>query len=216
MADLDDDLEGLNQTIDGLETSIAGAETMTTAFRSEMEEVKTTMRTTSREAGTLSRSLGTSLRGAMSDLVLDGTKLSDVLSGVGRSVTNSVFGAAIKPVSEGLAGGVGTLLGGVFANGSAFSSGRVRAFAQGGIVSGPTQFPMRGGVTGLMGEAGPEAIMPLARGADGRLGVRTAGGGGAVNVTMNISTPDAASFGRSRSQIAAQMSRALGQARRNQ
>ena len=46
---------------------------------------------------------------------------------------------------------------------------------------------------GLMGEAGPEAIMPLARGADGKLGVR-GGGGGAVNITMNISTPDVAGF----------------------
>ena len=73
---------------------------------------------------------------------------------------------------------------------------------------------MRGGV-GLMGEAGPEAIMPLARGADGRLGVQTGGGGGAVNVTMNISTPDVAGFQRSQSQIAAEMNRAMKRGRRN-
>jgi phage-related minor tail protein len=65
-----------------------------------------------------------------------------------------------------------------------------------------------------MGEAGPEAIMPLTRGADGKLGVR-AGGGGAVQVTMNISTPDAAGFQRSQSQIAAEMSRAIQRGRRN-
>jgi phage-related minor tail protein len=73
---------------------------------------------------------------------------------------------------------------------------------------------MRGG-TGLMGEAGPEAIMPLTRGADGRLGVQAAGGGRSVQVVMNISTPDAQSFQRSQSQIAAQMSRALGRSQRN-
>ncbi len=215
MADLEDELGRLNQTIDGLETSIAGAEAMTTAFRGEMEDVKSSMRVASRDAGTLSRSLGTSLKGAMGDLILDGARLSDVLSSIGRSVSSSIFGAAVGPISDALAGGLTGLFGGAFADGGAFSSGRVRAFAQGGIVSGPTTFPMRGGTTGLMGEAGPEAIVPLARGADGRLGVRSAGGG-AVNVTMNISTPDAASFGRSRAQIAAQMSRALGQARRNQ
>jgi phage-related minor tail protein len=75
-------------------------------------------------------------------------------------------------------------------------------------------FPMRGG-TGLMGEAGPEAIMPLARGPDGRLGVMAAGGGRAVSVVMNITTPDVDGFRRSQSQIAAQMNRALARGQRN-
>ena len=100
-----------------------------------------------------------------------------------------------------------------FANGGAFSGGRVTPFASGGVVSSPVTFPMRGG-TGLMGEAGPEAIMPLARGPDGKLGVR-GGGGGSVSVVMNISTPDAQSFQRSQGQIAAQMSRALSRGNRN-
>jgi phage-related minor tail protein len=86
-------------------------------------------------------------------------------------------------------------------------------FASGGIISGPTRFAMRNG-TGLMGEAGPEAIMPLARGADGKLGVR-GGGGSVTNVVVNIHTPDAQSFQRSQGQIAAQMSRALGRGNRN-
>jgi len=54
--------------------------------------------------------------------------------------------------------------------GNVFSRGSVMAFADGGIVNRPTLFPMRNG-TGLMGEAGPEAIMPLKRGRDGKLGV---------------------------------------------
>ena len=83
----------------------------------------------------------------------------------------------------------------------------------GGVVRGPVTFPMRGG-TGLMGEAGPEAIMPLSRGSDGKLGVR-AEGGRAVHVVMNISTPDADSFRRSQSQIAAQMGRAMQRGQRN-
>ena len=66
-----------------------------------------------------------------------------------------------------------------------------------------------------MGEAGPEAIMPLSRGSDGKLGVRMDGGGRPVTVVMNISTPDAQSFQKSRSQIAAQMTRALGRGQRN-
>lgn len=57
-----------------------------------------------------------------------------------------------------------------FANGGAFLNGRTTAFANGGIVGAPTLFPMANGM-GLMGEAGPEAIMPLRRGKDGKLGV---------------------------------------------
>ncbi len=73
---------------------------------------------------------------------------------------------------------------------------------------------MRGG-TGLMGEAGPEAIMPLTRGADGKLGVQAQGGAGATTVVMNISTPDVDGFRRSQAQVAAQMSRALSRGQRN-
>lgn len=215
MAD-SEDFARLEQTMDGLEASIASAETMTTAFRAEMEDVSGTMRAASRDASSLGRTLGGSLKGAMSDLVLDGARASDALNGVARSLANSVLGIALRPVQDAVGGAVGGMLGGVFADGAAFSSGKVRAFANGGVVSGPTRFPMRGGQTGLMGEAGPEAIMPLTRGPDGRLGVRAQGGGGPVMVTMNVTTPDAASFARSRGQIAAQLGRALSQGRRNQ
>jgi hypothetical protein len=69
------------------------------------------------------------------------------------------------------------------ANGNAFWGGNVIPFANGGVVSSPTMFPMARGM-GVMGEAGPEAIMPLQRGADGKLGVR-AGGGGQGGVVIN-------------------------------
>jgi lambda family phage tail tape measure protein len=75
-----------------------------------------------------------------------------------------------------------------YANGAAFSGGNVVPFANGGVVGSPTTFPMAGGKTGLMGEAGPEAIMPLKRGKDGKLGVAADGGGTVVvNNHFNIS-----------------------------
>jgi phage-related minor tail protein len=127
----------------------------------------------------------------------------------------------MRPVQNALGGllaeGINGLFGGVlgFAKGGAFAQGRVMPFAKGGVVSSPTLFPMRGGV-GLMGEAGAEAILPLARGADGRLGVQAGGGGGRpVTVVMNITTPDVQGFQRSQSQIAAQASRALARGQRN-
>ena len=77
------------------------------------------------------------------------------------------------------------------ANGNGFSGGNVIPFASGGVVGSPTTFGMSGGRTGLMGEAGPEAIMPLQRGPNGKLGVTVNGGDGGgvtVNQVINIST----------------------------
>jgi hypothetical protein len=71
------------------------------------------------------------------------------------------------------------------ANGNAFGANGIIPFAKGGIVNSPTLFPFAKG-TGLMGEAGPEAIMPLQRGANGKLGVLATGGGGDINVVVNV------------------------------
>tara|TARA_R110000787_G_scaffold5686_8_gene20551 strand:- start:7540 stop:9606 length:2067 start_codon:yes stop_codon:yes gene_type:complete len=72
-----------------------------------------------------------------------------------------------------------------FAKGGAFSGGSVIPFASGGVVSSPTNFPMSGGRTGLMGESGPEAIIPLQRSQNGDLGVQSTPSKVVVNVTNN-------------------------------
>lgn len=80
-----------------------------------------------------------------------------------------------------------TFMGGFFADGGAFSGGsQIQAYADGGVVGSPTYFGMSGGKTGLMGEAGPEAILPLKRGANGKLGVQMEGNGGGVTINQNI------------------------------
>lgn len=71
------------------------------------------------------------------------------------------------------------------ANGNVFSGGNVIPFASGGVVSRPTYFPMSRGRTGVAGEAGNEGILPLKRGADGKLGV-TASGMGSSGTVVNI------------------------------
>lgn len=71
------------------------------------------------------------------------------------------------------------------ANGNVFAANGIVPYAMGGVVDRPTVFPFARGV-GLMGEAGPEAIIPLKRGADGKLGVAGGGGGGTVvNVSVD-------------------------------
>jgi phage-related minor tail protein len=72
-----------------------------------------------------------------------------------------------------------------FAKGGAFSGG-VQKFATGGVFDKATGFAMSGGGLGIMGEAGPEAVMPLARGRGGKLGVAVKGGGGATISIGNI------------------------------
>lgn len=213
-----DEIESFEDKLAGLEASIADAGDATASFSSEVSKMKAELKDASRDTEVLSKGLSKGLRRAFDGLIFDGMRASDVLGTVARSVANTAYSAAIKPVSQQLGGllaqSVSGAFSGVFANGAAFSQGRVTPFATGGILSTPTTFPMRGGV-GLMGEAGPEAIMPLSRGSDGKLGVRMDGGGRPVTVVMNISTPDAQSFQKSRSQIAAQMTRALGRGQRN-
>lgn len=115
------------------------------------------------------RSIGSAIAG-----VINGTKTwKDVLGEVVNQLIQALFSAqSLKTVFGG--GGVGGLLsgifGGLFANGGVFDRGGVTPFARGGVVSRPTLFPFAGG-TGVMGEAGPEAIMPLKRGSGGKLGV---------------------------------------------
>lgn len=102
------------------------------------------------------------------------------------------FSTAGPAVNTGITGYVGptsyTLPGGKLAKGGAFDAG-LKTFAQGGmftnsIVSEPTLFKFARG-TGLMGEAGPEAIMPLKRDSNGNLGVRSNNSGAKVDVVVN-------------------------------
>ncbi len=215
-----ENMDALDAQIEALDGSLGAATEMAAAFNAELGRVRGTFEKTGYDVATLDRGMSRGLRRAIKGAVVDGESLSSSLRTLANSMINTAFNAAVKPVSDHvgglLASGVGSLVGGLmpFEKGGSFSQGRVQPFASGGIVSGPVTFPMRGG-TGLMGEAGPEAIMPLARGADGKLGVRGGGGGGNVSVVMNISTPDAEGFRRSQGQIAAQMSRALGRGQRN-
>ena len=213
-------VEELQDQIAALEATLSGTTGMVGAFEGELSRMRETMVFTGREVNVLSSGIGGGLRRAFDGLVFDGAKLSDALKSVAKSLADTVYSIAMRPVQNALGGAIASGLGGLmssimpFEKGGSFAQGRVMPFAKGGVVSQATPFAMRGG-QGLMGEAGPEAIMPLARGADGRLGVQTMGGGRAVTVVMNITTPDVQGFQRSQTQIAAQAQRMLARGQRN-
>lgn len=115
-----------------------------------------------------------SLRQAIGDVIM---KLAEMAA---QRAFDMLWSGGLGKVAGGL---LGALLG--FASGGVFAAGTVTPFASGGVVSSPTVFPMASGA-GLMGEAGPEAIMPLKRGPDGRLGVTVNRNGQNGNGAQNL------------------------------
>ncbi len=165
----------------------------------------------------LSKSFSNDISNAISDVIIKGDDLSDSLRSLALTMADRALSAAIQPIAGLISGGISNLVTGVlpFENGGIIQNGNVQAFSSGGIVNGPTNFPLRGGV-GLMGEAGPEAIMPLKRGSDGKLGVVSESNTASpTNVTINISTPDIQSFQRTQSQIASKLVHAIQKANKN-
>jgi len=135
------------------------------------------------------QSVADTMKNSMSDAfmsMVEGTKsFKDAMREMARAVIKQLFDILVVQQlvgsfdvetgkGSGLVGGIMKLFTGGFANGAAFSNGKVTAFADGGVVNQPTMFPMANGA-GLMGEAGPEAIMPLKRGKNGKLGVQVEG-----------------------------------------
>jgi phage-related minor tail protein len=187
-------------------------ETQTIAFNADMSQFRRELNETVRLGGQFS----SVFVNAFESIAVKGKSLTDVLRSMALSLSSIVVKAAFKPFGDALGNGLDAL----FANGFGFAKGGVLQqrmpvpFASGGIIQSPVAFPLAGGRLGIAGERGAEAIMPLARGPDGRLGVAAQGGGG-VNVTFNVSTPDAESFRRSESQVAAMVARAVTLGQRN-
>jgi phage-related minor tail protein len=150
------------------------------------------------------------------DLAIKGRSFGDVLRSLALKLSEIALKAAFKPLTDGLGAALAGLVGGGlgFARGGVIRQGLPVPFAQGGVIASPIAFPLAGNRVGVAGERGPEAILPLARGPDGRLGVRAEAGGG-INVTFNIATPDLDSFRRSETQLAALLARAVAQGQRN-
>jgi phage-related minor tail protein len=141
-----------------------------------------------------------------------------VLKSLALQLSNLSLSMALKPLTAAIGSNLNSLFttvnnaAGSGAINLGLSGGGTQPFAAGGVIGTPTYFPL-GNRLGLAGEAGPEAIMPLTRGPDGRLGV-AASGSAAPNVTVNIMTPDADSFRRSDVYLTGLIARAVARGQR--
>ena len=121
--------------------------------------------------------------GILSSLVGVGVSAAGAYFGGGTASAGSTQGGYSPEIMDGWSGIQQ-------AKGGAWDAG-VQMFADGGaftnsIVSKPTAFGMTNGKTGVMGEAGEEAIMPLTRTASGKLGVMAVGGGGGTSLSLSM------------------------------
>lgn len=186
-------------------------ETWTVRVDADTSNLEEKLSSASSAGKQFSRTLITAFQG----VAIQGKSVGDTVRGLALSLSQITLKAAFKPLEQGFGNILQNLLGGGLAAGGTAGTALPVPFASGGVISSPIAFPLKGGSTGIAGERGAEAIMPLSRGPDGRLGIAADTGARAVNVTFNVSTPDVQSFKRTETQIAALMSRALAQGQRN-
>jgi len=159
-------------------------------------------------ADKLARGFGASISAALSGAVVYGRNFEDVLSTLGLRLSSLALNAALKPLEQGLSAAFQSFSIDSNSIASAVSAAPIKKYAAGGVIAAPAYFPLGTGL-GLAGERGAEAIMPLARGADGKLGVVAQSQAAPLNITVNVSTPDAASFRRSESYLSGVIARAV-------
>jgi lambda family phage tail tape measure protein len=132
-------------------------------------------------------------------------------------ITGALFGSKGGGSGSGIVGMAVSAIGSYFASehGNAFVNGRhIEKYARGGIVDKPTVFPMARGV-GLMGEAGPEAVMPLTRTSSGDLGVRAEGRQQQTNYfNVTVQAPDGNISKESQRQLQRRLTRSVAMANR--
>jgi lambda family phage tail tape measure protein len=186
---------------------------------SDLSQTSDTVRTSTNALGVSATAFASAMTKAFTQATTGGKQLDDVLKSLALRLSNMATTQALKPALKGAVSGLGGMFGGSSSGGGASSdvmslTSAVQPFAAGGVIGTPTYFPMTGGGLGLAGEAGPEAIVPLTRGGDGRLGISMAGTS-APNITVQIATPDAGSFRRPEAYVTGQIARAVARGQRN-
>ncbi len=188
-------IEEYNKQLAGLTNNFSSSG----AFRTGLQDYVSSIGTSTQQVADLIKNTFSNLEGAIVEFTKKGqfdfakftqAILDDLLKiiirmAIIKPIAGGILGA-ISPTGStgsdyGSAGGAigdGTI---AAAHGAVFDRGLAK-FAQGGVIGSPTLFKYGSGSTGLMGEAGPEAIIPLRRGSGGDLGVKAS----LTPVTINI------------------------------
>ena len=199
----------IDQQIAGIEAQIEAereAGLAANGGKSGLEDMKER----TKQAAQAARDLGLSFSSAFEDAVLGGKKLSDVLAALAQDIAKIFLR---RSVTEPLLNAAPNLFSGFFPNamGAVYSSPSLSQYS-GGVYNTPQAFTFAKGA-GVFAEAGPEAIMPLHRGPDGKLGVKSAGAG-ETNVSITVNT-DGSGRQESGSGNAAELGRRLDAAVRS-
>ena len=199
-------LDNLSEHIDSLggKASFLGQEL--NSLQSELDKAQAS-------SSKFSKTLSSEISGALKDVILKGENVGETFKNLAITMANNTLNSTISNTVDSFSNLIGSGIANLlpFENGGVISHGNVKAFANGGIVESPTNFGLQNGI-GLMGESGPEAIIPLSRGADGKLGIAKTSDSRPVNISITISTPDVVGFNKSKSQISAQLSRDINNA----
>lgn len=197
-------IQQVSQSLLNTGTAAVQTATATTAMASGQAAVSTAMASSSTAIAGAAATYGAAAASA-SQLAASITQAAIAQAAYSAALV-PIAGAALAPIAAtttGAAIAAGNVMASAsnllsrvtaFENGGAFQNGKVIPFAKGGVVSKPTVFPMANGGTGLMGEAGAEAVMPLRRMSNGRLGVEASNGDNGKAVQVNI-------FNQSNSQV---------------
>lgn len=178
----------------------------------EWEKTSERVRGSTNALGISAAQFANAMAKAFAQATTGGKQFDDVLKSLALRLSSLSVAAAFKPLAKSIFGSLGDLFGGSAS--LTAQMGAIKPFASGGVIGTPTYFPLSSGGLGLAGEAGPEAIVPLSRGPDGRLGIAS-GGATPANITVQIATPDAASFRRSEAYITGQIARAVARGQRS-
>jgi len=170
-------LTDLTKTSDDFVNDVAGA--VTNAFNG-LEDALTEWVTTGKMDF---KSLASSILSDVARIVIRYTIIQPIIQALSSIMGSMGLGGSIGGSAGGISGGASSGVNIFSAKGNAFNSGKLVPFAKGGLTNGgnsgivnaPTLFEMSGSKTGMMGEAGPEGILPLKRNSKGELGVSASG-----------------------------------------
>ena len=185
-----------------------------TALPGFLPETIDRVRNSTNVLGSSTTTFAKAISKAFADATAGGKQFDDVLKQLALRMSNMSVAQAFNPVAKGAASSLSKLFDSLFAGSASSESRQAIPFATGGVIGAPAYFPLAPGGLGLAGEAGPEAIVPLRRGSDGRLGIATGGAGQPPNVTIHIATPDPQSFRHSEAYITGQIARAVARGQR--